>query len=151
MAETEQRIFDDREILNHLVRENIKSRLKSTGLTYDDIGAATHLTAEELRDLEHGTGAIGSDVLYMLSDYFRCDPNDFYLGVFDFKAPTRQAGNQNRDNLLTKSLVKKFNPIPDSDLKLAVFNMVAGLSELSRYLNNEGYELRRIPSKLEEL
>lgn len=134
----------DREIIHHTVRENIKQRRERSTLTLEDLSQLLKVDLRELELAESDGGPVNADLLYMLSEHYNCDVNDFYLGIFDYKLPTRSAGSENAESLLVKSLLKDFKDIENPEMRFAIMNMVNGMAAFSKFLELQGYAFRQI-------
>ena len=134
----------DREIIQHTVRQNIKQRRERSQLTLEDISQLLNVDIAELERAENGDGPVDADLLYLLSEHYRCDVNDFYLGIFDYKLPSRSAGTENAESLLVKTLLADFQNIENPEMRFAIMNMVNGLAAFSKFLEGQGYAFRKI-------
>jgi len=134
----------DREIIQHTVRQNIRKRREQSTLTLQDVAQLIGVEPHELERAENGDGPIDADLLYLLSEHYRCDVNDFYLGIFDYKLPSRSAGSDNAESLLVKSLLADFRSIEQEDMRFAIMNMVNGMAAFSKFLEMQGYAFRKI-------
>lgn len=134
----------DREIVQHTVRRNIKQRRERSQLTLEDLSQLTNTNIAELRQAEDGDGSVDAGLLYQLSEHYRCDVNDFYLGIFDYKMPTRSAGTENAESLLVKTLLADFENIENPEIRFAIMNMVHGLAAFTKFLEMQGYAFRKI-------
>lgn len=129
----------DREIIQDTLRRNLRQRRERTQLTLEDLSQLLKVDVKELERAENEDGAAGADLLYMLSEHYNCDVNDFYLGIFDFKLPTRSAGSENAESLLAD-----FKDIPNPEIRFAIMNMVNGLAGLTKFAEMQGYAFRQI-------
>lgn len=134
----------DREIIQHTVRRNIKQRRERSQLTLEDISQFINVEIAELQCAEDGDGPVDADLLYLLSEHYRCDVNDFYLGIFDYKMPARSAGTENAESLLVKTLLADFEDIENPEIRFAIMNMVHGLAAFTKFLEMQGYAFRKI-------
>ncbi len=134
----------DREIIQHTVRRNIKQRRERSQLTLEDISQLIKVDVAELRCAEEGDGPVDAGLLYLLSEHYRCDVNDFYLGIFDYKMSSRSAGSENAHSLLEKTLLADFQGIENDELRFAIFNMINGVAGFSKFLEMQGYAFRKI-------
>lgn len=134
----------DREIIQDTVRRNIRQRRERSTLTIQDVAKHIDVEPQELERAENGDGPVDADLLYLLSEHYRCDVNDFYLGIFDYKLPTRSAGSDNAENLLVKSLLADFTTIENPEIRFAIMNMVNGMAAFSKFLELQGYAFRQI-------
>lgn len=134
----------DREIIQDTVCRNLKERRERTQLTLEDLSQLLQVDIAELKRAESEDGAVSADLLYLLSEHYRCDVNDFYLGIFDYKLPTRSAGSENAESLLVKSLLKDFKEIENPEMRFAIMNMVNGMAAFSKFLEMQGYAYRQI-------
>lgn len=134
----------DREIIQHTARRNIKQRRERSQLTLEDISQLTGIEVEELRQAEDGDGPVDMGLVYQLSEHYRCDVNDFLLGIFDYKMPSRSAGSENAYALLEKALLADFKDIENPELRFAIFNMINGVAGFSKFLEMQGYAFRKI-------
>lgn len=134
----------DRETIQHMVRQNIKQRRERSQLTLEDVSQLTSIEVKELRDAEDGDGSVDVGLLYLLSEHYRCDVNDFYLGIFDYKMPSRSAGTENADSLLEKTLLAGFKDVENPEIRFAIMNMVHGLAAFTKFLEMQGYAFRQI-------
>lgn len=134
----------DRETIQDTVRRNLRQRRERTQLTLQDLSQLLKVDIAELERAESEDGAVSADLLYMLSEHYHCDVNDFYLGIFDYKLPTRSAGSENAESLLVKSLLADFKDIPNPEIRFAIMNMVNGLAGLTKFAEMQGYAFRQI-------
>lgn len=134
----------DREIIQDTLRRNLRQRRERTQLTLEDLSQLLKVDVKELERAENEDGAAGADLLYILSEHYNCDVNDFYLGIFDHKLPTRSAGSENAESLLVKSLLADFKEIPNPEIRFAIMNMVNGLAGLTKFAEMQGYAFRQI-------
>jgi transcriptional regulator with XRE-family HTH domain len=134
----------DREVIQDTLRRNLRQRRERSRLTLEDISQLTGIGVDELRQAEDGDAPVGADLLYLLSEHYRCDVNDFYLGIFDYKMPSRSAGSENVDALLEKTLLADFKGIDNPELRFAIFNMINGVAGFSKFLEMQGYAFRKI-------
>jgi transcriptional regulator with XRE-family HTH domain len=134
----------DREIIQDTVRRNLRQRRERSQLTQGDVAQLIGVKLQELAHAESGDGPVDADLLYLLSEHYRCDVNDFYLGIFDYKRPTRSAGSENAESLLVKSMVADFSAIENPELRFAIMNMINGVAGFSKFLEMQGYAFRQI-------
>lgn len=134
----------DREIIQDTVRQNIRKRRERSTLTLQDMAQLLAVEPQELEQAENGGGPVDADLLYLLSEHYHCDVNDFYLGIFDYKLPTRSAGSENAESLLVKSLLADFKTIENPEIRFAIMNMVNGMAAFSKFLEMQGYAFRQI-------
>lgn len=134
----------DREIIQHTVRQNIRQRRDRSRLTLEDVAQLIDVEPQELERAENGDGPVDVGLLYLLSEHYRCDVNDFYLGIFDYKLPSRSAGSENANCLLEKTLLADFKNIENDELRFAIFNMINGVAGFSKFLEMQGYAFRKV-------
>lgn len=134
----------DPEIIADCVRKNLISRREKSALTIDDVAEHSGVDAGELRRIEAGESVPAADVLYQLSDFWQCDVNDFYMGIIDFKLPSRNAGSENAETLLEKHLMRDFKNMASPEMRFAFAAMMHGTSLFTQFIEMQGFAMRKI-------
>jgi transcriptional regulator with XRE-family HTH domain len=112
------------------VGDRIRRRRTMLGFTQEQLGAALHISYQQIQKYETGSNRISAGRLYQIASRLDVPIGYFFEGLEShaIAASSNGNGNGNGGARTTIELVRSFNAIPNSAVRAAVSSLVKSLS-----------------------